>query len=153
MALTAFSPTAPVRFFLSNVSISTADNYWVDVVFNDTSLSPQAHNDSGFAVTEDGSLSISGSALLANDSDPNGLPLSITSVSNPSTGTVSYNASTDTVTFVPASGYAGPATFNYTISDTSGATGTGQVSLNVNYPISAQSLFGTAATPRCRHRQ
>ena len=59
--------------FPSNVSIATADNYWVDVVFNDTSLSPQAHNDSGFAVTEDGSLSISGSALLANDSDPNGL--------------------------------------------------------------------------------
>ena len=126
------------------MSIATADNYWVDVVFNDTSLSPQAHNDSGFTVTEDGSLTISGSALLTNDSDPNGLPFSISSVSNPSTGTVSYNASTDTVTFVPATGYAGSARFNYTISDTQGATGTGRVSLKVNYSISAQSLFGTA---------
>jgi len=35
-----------------------ASNYWVDVVFNDTSLSPQANNDSGFTVTENGTLTI-----------------------------------------------------------------------------------------------
>ena len=135
--------------FPSNVSIATADNYWVDVVFNDTSLSPQAHNDSGFAVNEDGSLTISGSALLANDSDPNGLPISIASVSNPSTGTVSYDASTDTVTFTPATGYAGLATFNYTISDTSGTTGTGQVSVTVNIgnEPNTQNLFSLSSVP------
>ena len=133
--------------FPNNVSIANGSNYWVDVVFDDTSQNPQAQNDGGFVVTEDGTLLISGSELLANDSDPNGLPFSISSVSNSSLGTVSYNSSADTVTFTPAVGYAGPATFNYTISDTSGATGTGQVSVNVNYPASAQSLFGTAETP------
>ena len=125
----------------------TGDNYWVDVVFNDTSLYPQANNDSGFTVTENGTLTIAASALLANDTDPSGLPFSITSVSNPVNGTVNYNAQTQTVTFTPTAGYAGTANFTYTISDTSGATGSGQVSLNVNYPLTAQSLFGTNDTP------
>ena len=87
--------------FPNNVSAS-GDNYWVDVVFNDTSVNgPQANNDSGFIATENTALSIPASALLANDTDPDGLPLSITGVSNPINGTVSYNASTQTVTFVP----------------------------------------------------
>ena len=132
--------------FPTNVS-SSGDNYWVDVVFDDTSLQPQANNDSGFTVTENGTLSIAASALLTNDTDPSGLPFSITSVSNPVNGTVTYNAQTQTVTFTPAASYAGAANFTYTITDSSGATGSGQVSLNVTYPISAQSLFGTNDTP------
>jgi Domain of unknown function (DUF4082)/Cadherin-like domain/Bacterial Ig domain len=133
--------------FPSNVSIIKGDNYWVDVVFNDTSFLPQANNDSGFSVTENGVLNIAASALLANDTDPAGLPFSISSVSSPLNGTVSYNAQTQTVTFTPNAGYAGPADFNYAITDSSGATGTGQVALNVVYPITAQSLFGTNDTP------
>jgi hypothetical protein len=137
--------TGPI--FPSNVSIAKGDNFWVDVVFNDTSFQPQANNDSGFAVTENGSLTLAASALLANDTDPSGLPFSIASVSNPVNGTVTYNAQTQTVTFTPTVGYAGAANFTYTISDTSGASGSGQVSLSVNYPIFAQSLFGTNDTP------
>ena len=38
--------------FPNNVSHLKGDNYWVDVVFNDTSQDPQANNDSGFTVTE-----------------------------------------------------------------------------------------------------
>jgi hypothetical protein len=132
--------------FPSNLS-SAGDNYWVDVVFSDTSRGPQAVNDSGFTVAENGTLTIAASALLANDTDPAGLPLSVASVSNPVNGTVSYNAQTQTVTFLPTAGYAGAANFTYTISDTSGATASGQVSAKVNYPVSAQSLFGTNDTP------
>ena len=54
-------------------------------------------------------LSIPASVLLANDTDPNGLPLSITGVSNPSHGTVTYNSSTQAINFVPAANYVGPA--------------------------------------------
>ena len=61
------------------------------------------------------------SALLANDTDPNGLPLSITGVSNPSNGTATYNSSTQTISFVPAANYTGPAGFTYTISDGQGS--------------------------------
>lgn len=133
--------------FPGNVSIAKGDNYWVDVVFNDTSRQPQANNASGFTVSQNDTLTIVASALLANDTDPAGLPFSISSVSNAVNGTVSYNAQTQNVTFIPTAGYAGAAHFTYTITDSSGASGSGQVSLTVSYPISAQSLFGTNDTP------
>ncbi|PJG51828.1 hypothetical protein CVM73_28790 [Bradyrhizobium forestalis] len=137
----------PGPLFPNTVSIVKAQNYWVDVVFSNTSQQPQANNDSGFSVTQNGVLTIPASALLANDTDPAGLSFSITGVSSPINGSVSYNAQTQIVTFTPTTNYAGPAQFSYTITDTSEATGTGQVLLNVNYPISAQSLFGTNDVP------
>jgi N,N-dimethylformamidase beta subunit-like protein/uncharacterized protein DUF4082/Big-like domain-containing protein len=131
--------------FPTNVS-TTGDNYWVDAVFNDTSQLPQANNDSGFSTTESTAVSIAASALLANDTDPRGLPLSFTGVSNPSNGSVTYNASTQTISFVPTTGYTGPASFTYTITDGQ-ASASGNVSIAVNYPVSAQSLFNTGDTP------
>ncbi|MET4290655.1 VCBS repeat-containing protein [Bradyrhizobium sp. LB8.2] len=133
--------------FPNSISMAKGDNYWVDVVFRDNSQLPQANNDSGFTVTENGTLNIAASALLANDTDPAGRSFSISGVSNPANGTVTYNVQTQTVTFTPTANYAGAAQFAYTITDSGGAGGTGQVFLNVNYPISAQSLFGTNDTP------
>jgi hypothetical protein len=134
--------------FPGNVSIVNGTNYWVDVVFNNTGQQQvQAANDSGFVVTENGSLAIVASALLANDVSPSSLPLSITGVSSGANGTVSYDSNSNTITFVPNAGYAGSAGFDYTISDTQGGTGTGHVVVAVNYPASAQSLFGTNDVP------
>ena len=118
-----------------------SSSYGVDVVFNPANPSqpPQANADSGFAVSENGTLAIAASALLANDTDPNGLPLSITGVINPTHGTVSYNASTQTVTFVPTTGYAGPANFTYSITDTNGASASANVSLTVNAVLQPQA--------------
>jgi hypothetical protein len=88
--------------------------------------------------------------LLANDTDPNGYALSLTGVSNPVNGTVSYNAGTQTVTFVPVSGYpspnySGPASFTYTITDANGASASALVSLTVDLPTS--NLFSLSDTP------
>jgi hypothetical protein len=91
-------------------------------------------------------LSIPASALLANDTDPNGQPLSIQSVSNPTNGTVSYNTSTQTVTFTPTGGYTGLASFTYTITDGSG-TDSAKVSLTVNAQATTASLFSPSSTP------
>ncbi|MBV8281784.1 MAG: DUF4082 domain-containing protein, partial [Candidatus Eremiobacteraeota bacterium] len=124
-----------------------ASNYWVDVIFmssGSSNASPVANNDSGFFVTENNPLSIPASALLANDTDPNGYPLSITGVSNPTKGSVAYNASTQTVTFTPTTGYLGPATFTYTITNGHGGTASATVSLTVS---STWSLFSPSATP------
>jgi hypothetical protein len=116
-------------------------------VFNDTGLSgPQVDDVSGLLTTENTALSISASTLLAGDTDPQGLPLSLASVSNPSNGTVTYNASTQTVTFTPNAGYTGPASFTYNVTDGK-LTGSGNVSLTVTYPTTAQSLFYTGDTP------
>jgi hypothetical protein len=128
-------------------------NYWADVVFvragGAGSQSPTANNDSGFLVTENTALTIPASALLANDTDPNGYPLSITGVSNATNGTVSYDG-TSTVTFTPTSGYpipnyTGPASFNYAISNGFGGTATGLVSLTVSVPTN--SLFSPTSAP------
>jgi len=121
------------------------DNYWVDVVFNDGVNSPTANNVSGFVATENTALSIPASALLANDTDPNGLPLSLVGVSNPIDGTVTYNSSTQTVTFVPST--AGTASFTYSITDGLGGTASAGVSITVNNPATAQTLFATSDTP------
>ncbi|MET4042698.1 DUF4082 domain-containing protein [Bradyrhizobium sp. RT6a] len=134
--------------FPGNASYIDAANYWVDVVFTDSgTTSPQAHEDSGFTVSQNNVLNIQASTLLANDTNPSGLAFSITSVGNPANGSVSYNSQNQTVSFTPAIGYAGAASFTYTITDTSGQSGSGQVSLQVNYPASAQSLFGTSDAP------
>jgi YVTN family beta-propeller protein len=125
-----FAYSSSGSIFPSGVA-SQGDNYWVDVVFNDTSQEPQANNDSGFVTKENTAVSIAASALLANDTDPHGLPLSISGVGNPSNGTVTYDPGTQLITFTPASGYTGTASFSYAISDTSGQTASASVAVTV----------------------
>jgi hypothetical protein len=62
-------------------------------------------------------------AVLTNDSDPDGDPLTVTgaTMSNPSQGSVLVNGN-GTLTFTPAANFNGPAVINYTISDGQGGT-------------------------------
>ena len=69
-------------------------------------------------------------AVLANDSDPDGGTLSVTSVTTPTHGTATINAGT-TVTYTPAAGYSGPDSFGYSISDGQGGTASATVSITV----------------------
>ncbi|WP_244443083.1 DUF4082 domain-containing protein [Bradyrhizobium sp. Ai1a-2] len=133
-------------------STFNATNYWVDVLFSPasggTNQAPVAANDSGFSATQNSALSIPASALLANDTDPNGDALTITGVSNGTNGTASFNAQTNTVTFTPSSGYTGPASFSYAISDGRGGTASASASLTVNAAsASVISLFSSNPTP------
>ncbi len=124
-----------------------ATNYWVDVVFNGSSNIAVANPDSGFTTNENTSLSIASSALLANDTDTGGFPLSITGVSKATNGGVSYDPTAQTVTFTPTAGYTGPAGFTYSITDGHGGNASTTVSLTVNAPVTAQTLFNTSTTP------
>jgi hypothetical protein len=75
------------------------------------------------------------------------LTLSITGVSNPTNGAVSYNATNSTVTFTPSAGYTGSASFTYSVGDGSGLSASASASLIVNDPTTS-SLFNPApATP------
>jgi hypothetical protein len=122
-------------------------SYGVDVVFKASAIQPPvASDDSGFIATENTALSIPASALLANDTDPNGLPLSVAGVSNASNGTVGYDPTTQMVTFVPTAGYNGPASFTYSITDGQGGTAPANAALFVNDP-SAATLFSLTSTP------
>ena len=106
---------------------------------------PVANNDSGYSATQNTALTIAASALLANDTDPNGDPLTITGVSGAVNGTVSFNAQTNVVTFTPTTGYTGAASFSYAISDGRGGIATATANLTVNTPT--VSLFSSSNTP------
>ena len=133
-------------------STFNATNYWVDVVFSPSgggaNQPPIAANDSGFNATQNTPLGIAASALLANDTDPNGDALTITGASGGVNGTASFNAQNNTVTFTPTTGYTGPASFNYAVSDGRGGIASASVSLTVKPPSSSTvSLFSSNPTP------
>ena len=67
--------------------------------------------------------------VLANDSDADNDPLTVTAASSPN-GTVVINVD-GTVSFTPAPNFFGPATITYTISDGRGGTSTATVTVNV----------------------
>ncbi len=99
-------------------------------------------------MVQDGSLTIDPSVLLANDSDPDGDTLEITSVDSPSTGTVALNDD-GSISFKPAPGFDGDATFTYTVKDSDGLTDTATVTVHVA-PIS-DGLSVTASLSNSDH--
>ena len=70
--------------------------------------------------------------VLANDSDPDGDPLTITSVGAPSLGAVTISGSA--VIYTPAAGVVGTDRFSYTIDDGRGGTATAFVTVTVTPP-------------------
>ncbi|RUL99615.1 DUF4082 domain-containing protein [Rhizobium chutanense] len=127
-----------------------SSNYWVDVVYNQTSNAvPVAANDNGYTTYSSTALSIAGASLLANDTDGDGDALSITGVNGAVNGTVTFNSQTKSVIFTPTAGYTGAASFAYSISDGFGGTASATVSLTVNSQTgggTTSSLFTGADT-------
>lgn len=71
--------------------------------------------------------------VLVNDTDVDGDPLSVLSVAPPSLGSVTLNPD-NTITYTPPAGFAGVATFDYTVTDPAGLTSTTTVTVNVVAP-------------------
>ncbi len=68
--------------------------------------------------------------VLANDSDPDGDPLTVTATTSPARGSVVINADR-TVTYTPSARFYGTDTFSYTIGDGRGGTTTATVTVTV----------------------
>jgi VCBS repeat-containing protein len=94
------------------------------------------------STTEDTALTFDTSALTANDSDPEGSALTVTSVQGAINGVVQL--SDGVVTFTPAAGFHGTAGFSYTIEDPQGRAVTQQVGVTVSSVNDAPD--GTGAT-------
>jgi Ca2+-binding RTX toxin-like protein len=124
-------------------------NYWVDVLYvpagNGVNHAPSPTNDAAFT-QRNTALNIAGSQLLANDSDADGDVLSVSGVGGAVGGTVSYNAQTNTATFIPTQDFQGAASFNYSATDGQVAT-TGTVNVAVVAPFMAEGLFTSSQTP------
>src|SRR5262249_12697385 len=100
----------------------------VTVTVTDENDPPDARDDS-FTVAEDsGATTLD---VLANDTfAPDvGETLTLTAVTQPASGTVTFTATG--VTFTPAPNFNGVVTFSYTISDGRGGTDTATVTVNV----------------------
>lgn len=83
-------------------------------------------------------------AVLVNDSDPNGGPLTIVAVEGRAiaigqsvdldNGTVTLGEN-GTLTFTPAEGFLGSQSFNYTVADSAGATAIGTATASLAAPL------------------
>src|SRR4028119_292977 len=89
---------------------------------------PVANTDSA-TTAQNTAVTIAASTLLANDTDANGDRLSLTGVSNPVNGSVTF--SNGNVIFTPSTNFTGNASFDYSISDGQGGTSSANVSVAV----------------------
>lgn len=69
--------------------------------------------------------------ILANDTDPDGDPLTVDSVGDPEHGTVVLNGD-GTITYTPEMNYYGTDTFDYTVNDDQGGSATAAVTVTIN---------------------
>ncbi len=105
---------------------------------------PVAVDDSA-TTAEDTPVSI---PVKANDSDPDGDPISITNVGTPTSGTAALDPSGNAILYTPAPNANGTATFDYTLSDGHGGTDTATVTVTVT-PVEDPpvAVDDTATTP------
>ncbi|MES1240141.1 MAG: Ig-like domain-containing protein [Acidobacteriota bacterium] len=99
---------------------------------------PVAAPDSG-ATRENVPVSIS---VLANDTDPEGNPLTVTFTSTPPNGGTSRQPD-NTVIYYPHPNFTGTETFTYTVSDGQGGTSIGQVTVVVGEALERVAVLAT----------
>jgi outer membrane protein OmpA-like peptidoglycan-associated protein len=130
----------------------TVDVYRFERSSTTTTLGPRQFANTGPNAVDD-SVSIARDAaatsigVLANDTDPENDPLTITGTSAPAHGTVTFSAGQ--VSYTPAAGYVGTDSFTYTISDGFGGSDTATVTITIGDggnrpPVAAND---TAQTP------
>lgn len=109
---------------------SATDDGTVTVTINPINDAPVANDDS-YSTETDTQLAVAAPGVLGNDTDVDGDSLTVSAVDTSSTsGTVTW-ASDGSFTYDPPADFTGPDSFGYTVSDPSGATDTGTVTINV----------------------
>ena len=80
-------------------------------------------------------------AVLANDTDPDGDPLTVTAVTDGAGGSVVNNGD-GTVTYTPDAGFSGQDIFSYTVEDGKGGSATANVAVTVSELSNGLHIFG-----------
>lgn len=112
----------------------TVDVYRIEEQESSTTLGPRVYANRGPVAVDDAIVVEQDStdnliAVLANDSDPDNDPLTITAVSAPAHGTAVIDGGA--IRYTPVAGYSGSDSFTYTISDGRGGTASATVSVTV----------------------
>jgi RHS repeat-associated protein len=103
----------------------------VNVKVGNVGNQPPVAKDDTATATQNTPLKITAATLLKNDTDPDrGDTIKITGVSNPSNGSVELKG--NNIIFTPDPGFIGQSGFDYTISDSQGATSSASVNIIVN---------------------
>ncbi|MEO7934720.1 MAG: Ig-like domain-containing protein, partial [Dokdonella sp.] len=113
----------------------TVDVYRFEESATTTTLGPREYVNVGpnavdDAITVDFNAFATLIDVLANDSDPENDPLTITAVSTPAHGSAVITAGG--ITYMPMAGYSGNDSFTYTIIDGRGGSATATVAVTVN---------------------
>ncbi len=95
-----------------------------------TYINPPVASADSYTATAGTTLSVTAPGVLANDSDPQSLPLTAIVATGPVHGALSL-ASNGSFTYTPTAGYLGPDSFTYTASDGYASSGAVTVSLSV----------------------
>ncbi len=119
-----FNGTDTITYTISDSNGGT-DTATLTVTVDPVNDVPVAEDDTATG-TEDQPLTI---PVLANDSDADGDPLTITDATSPD-GTVTINPD-GTITFVPNPNFNGPTTITYTVDDGMGGTATATVNVTI----------------------
>ncbi|HEY0548066.1 MAG TPA: tandem-95 repeat protein, partial [Verrucomicrobiae bacterium] len=101
---------------------------------------PVAMNDA-YTVTEDATLTVGGSGVLANDTDSDGATLTTILVSGPEHGILTFNP-TGAFSYIPAQNFYGPDFFTYRASDGTANSGIATVAITVSPVNDAPVLAG-----------
>jgi large repetitive protein len=124
-----FHGTDSFTYDLSDGAGGAADDILVSITVTPAQTNqPPVADDETLTLAEDTSDSVN---VLAGDTDPDGDPLTVTSLTpSASHGSVTCTAA-GVCTYTPNANYHGPDSFVYTVSDGEGGQDTGQVSITV----------------------
>jgi hypothetical protein len=112
------------------------------------SLPPVATDDS-YSTSVNTSLNIAASGVLANDTDPQALPLTAVLVSGPAHGSLSLNPN-GSFTYIPNVNYLGPDSFTYRANDGLASSNIAIVTLTINSlpPVATNDSYSTSVNTR-----
>ena len=147
----------PVAGFDPELSFSLDANAVLDTfgvenqTISDTGTAPAASNSSPVVnddilnATEDTVITYSAAQLLGNDTDPDGDPLVISSVTSGPGGSVVLNTD-GSVTFIPDANFTGTAVFSYTVFDGNGGSASGTAEISVGAVNDGPTAMNDTAT-------
>lgn len=121
----SFTPDKAGSYQLK-LTVSDGEAFAEDTVLATVNSIPKAVDD---AVTTNKNVTLDIS-VLANDSDADGDPLSVTAVTVPTNGSAVINPN-GTIKYTPKTDFVGIDNFNYTIGDRKGGTATAKVTVTI----------------------